>query len=76
MGDVQRLAGNPSISCYLIETVYRIVSLKYITLLFTIPNMFEWIHTEGGAKKILNAKKESHVLPSGQHFVLSSVTKP
>jgi hypothetical protein len=36
MTDVQCLDGNPSNSCYLIKAVYSIVSLKYITLLFTI----------------------------------------
>jgi hypothetical protein len=30
--------------------VYRIAYVKYTTLLFTISNMFEWIHTEEGKK--------------------------
>ena len=38
--DVQRLTGNPYTSCNLIETVHTVVSLKYVTLVFTIPSMF------------------------------------
>jgi len=29
-----------------------------------------------GNENLRNAKKESHVLPSGQHFVLTSSLKP
>jgi hypothetical protein len=47
---VQRLAANPCNSCNLIETEYRVFSLKNMTLVFTIPNMFEWIHTKGVMK--------------------------
>jgi len=25
---------------------HRVVYLKYVTLVFTIPNVFEWIHTK------------------------------
>jgi len=46
--NVQRLAGSPCTSCSLIETVYRVLQLKY--KVFTIPNMFELIHTKGVMK--------------------------
>jgi len=38
--DVQRLTGNPCTSCDLFETVHEVVELKYITLVFTIRNMY------------------------------------
>jgi hypothetical protein len=49
--------------------------IKINTLLITIPNMFEWIHTEG-KREFNNAKTEIHVLPLGQHVVQSSLIKP
>jgi len=48
--DVQRLSVSPCTSRKLIETVCRVVELKYTTLVFTIPNMFQWIHTKGVMK--------------------------
>jgi hypothetical protein len=56
MRDVQRLAGNPSTSCYLIETVQSGL-IKTHNFSGNIHNMFEWIHTKGGYENVQNAKK-------------------
>ena len=37
--------------------------------------MLEWIHTKGVREHLRNAKKETHVLPLGEHFVLTSSLK-
>jgi hypothetical protein len=41
--------------------------------MFTIPNMFEWIHTKGGNENLQNFKKERHVLHSGENFSIFSI---
>jgi len=33
-----------------VKKKYRVVYLKYVTLVFTIPNVFEWIHTKRKCK--------------------------
>jgi len=73
MAEVQPSAGNPSdvvltnnrTSSNLLDIVYGLVQLKYLTLIFTIHNMFDRNYTKNRTKvyKMINTNTRCSLSP-------------
>jgi len=60
----------------LFELVYGLLQLKYVTLIFTIPNMFEWIYTKSKTYTYETISMNIACSLLLKIFVISSVLTP